>query len=266
MKCLYKLSRFYNTLPKIQIIVKDLTINKSDLIMYINEILFKYKPGDNIYLMLKLFSDSDNYILSLGTHKIINIDTDLNKLADHIIYDIHVHDSKYSTIMNANKIIFEHRNFLSKFHYINSFEIKDKISGKYTVDLGEILLTNEYYPLSYNILDYGNPVKVVDGHNVYHYRDVYIYSKNDHSFIVKNKYHVELLKYKDVPHKDGFFRIMKDIKLFINNNQVIYKSKVFNHKPINKSKKSSSLIANYITYDIETYLDQDKKHIVYCVA
>jgi len=115
--------------------------------------------------------------------------------------------------------------------------------------------------ISMNPLDFGKLANKIESEN----KTIYIIHNDkgqtitflvfkDHNEIEFSKLGNTLLAFKDIKSDSGFIRIINNIKFYFENGEQILFTKEIKSKFISKIAKSKSLINNFITIDIETFI------------
>jgi DNA polymerase type B, organellar and viral len=117
-------------------------------------------------------------------------------------------------------------------------------------------------PISTNPSDYGKIIKIIDknifviqnlkGQIIFYYKFV---GYNEIEYFKDNK---SLIKFRDVITSDNSFtRIFDNKNYYFKNNQQVLFTKKIKSKFISKTKTSKNIINNFITLDIETFINEN---------
>jgi hypothetical protein len=127
--------------------------------------------------------------------------------------------------------------------------------------------------ISYNPLDYGKLITTIELRD----ETLYILQNEDHLIIKilksENKNSIEIFNRADLIIKftdfkigeNKFLRILDNKKFYFENNQQILFTKENKSKSISILEKSKNLINNFITLDIETFV-QNNKLVPFCIS
>ena len=244
---------------------KDLIINQINI--FFNNIDNKYKDNNHILILFRV-QYNNNEIATIGTLQRFNFHKNfIDKYIDYIVSILIFKDDHYKT-ESIKKIIF-------------SYGIKEGIlevnkkgsTEKIILDVKNDFLSYSSYklPIAFKPTDYENVLKI----NNYDYISIlpnnYIIqikyinkSSTKCKLLLKNEL---ILEYSDTKINENIFiRKINNNKYTFEIGKLILKENVKKSKFIKPLLKSNKNIFNFLTLDIETYLDENNYQIPYCIC
>jgi len=152
-------------------------------------------------------------------------------------------------------------------------KIQDKEVIKTNTNVNSMEYNKLNLPVSLNHLDYGKIIKIINVQNgeIYVVQNsldqiVMISKFKNHNEVEFFKSGISLIKFKDeFISENKFVRIIDNKKFYFENNKQVLFTKEIKTKFISNINKSKNLLNNFITLDIETYI-QDNTLIPFLIC
>lgn len=243
----------------------------------LTEIFSKFNDFNSYSISFLSWNESDNKIISLGGHFLVNKTTSCFDLLHEVYNSIDELSSRYN-ILIYEKITVKIRpiNLLVKDPVFKGGRIRNTPSLPTDIKLGinYKLLTSKYIPHTMDLKFYGYRVSKVENVLWFDYNNVYIKVviikiNYNHKLEVYDKDLKLLANLEDIVHEDSFIREFKKasdkdaIYVQYSNLNLINLERNINVTFLDKIDTERKHVKNFLTFDIETYLDKDNNSVPY---
>jgi DNA polymerase type B, organellar and viral len=233
-------------------------------------------------------SEWGSRIISLDSQKLITNKTNIDQLDAWLLFVHEINYLKYGSIVNEGSLILRYRIISLSKHIYHKINDKDLIIRsnvplkKYNpIGIDKIHVTNELYPNSIHLNDYGILITSYYKYNnkigsLYQYRSqiqilVIDNKKEGSSTIIHRECYVfkhknMVLSYIDIinSHLDFYTRMIGYNYLYYSKDGILLnKETIINCKFLTKNKMDLIHDTKIITFDIECYLNNQNKNIAY---
>jgi DNA polymerase type B, organellar and viral len=251
---------------------KELTINfgrkvfttslfKNKFNKFWKDILSEFNENNHLFIILKIKYVNNDFV-TIGKLQRLNF-SDKDWYIDFIIENIKF-KSEYYNETQIEEIIFSY-----------GFK-KGTIPNKNNLnqDVKSVIINNINLPISLNPIDFGILSKTIDIENGQLFilqnnkGETVMFSKfNNYNEIEYLKNGISLIRFKDeIISENKFVRIIDNKKYYFENNQQILFTKEMKTKFISKTVKTKNLNNNFITLDIETYVNNGNILVPFCIS
>jgi dsRNA-specific ribonuclease len=227
------------------------------------------------YQVLKWVDTSQYGLVSLGNQWLIDKNT--NELYEIFSSDLESFKENHYNLEVGDEVLLRYRAFDKRFNLLNIYSKNlSKEKKKYLnidkttlkdVNINKDYLSNKYLPFSINESAYGKVLSSKGDIKFFLYNGYYIERKaieNGFEMTISTKSGTKLAKVIDLYSEMGFIRIKNKVKIYFNKKGEYLKSEILKNttflKPI---EPEWELQENFITFDIETYIDSEGFQIPY---
>jgi hypothetical protein len=234
---------------------------KSKFNQFWKSIQSEFNNNNHLFILLKIKYVNNDFV-SIGKVQRLNLG-DKNWYLDFIIENMKF-KSEYYNETQIESLIFSY-----------GFK-KGKIANKDSnnLQINYVTINEITVPISLNHMDYGRLTEsmVIENGQLFILQnnkgETVMFSKfNGYNEIKILKNGITVLKFKDeIISENGFIRIIDNKKHYFEDNKQVLFTKEMKSKFISKIAKTKNLNNNFLTLDIETYVNKDKILTPYCIS
>ena len=226
------------------------------------EIQYQFNNNNHMFILFKIKYNNGEFV-TIGKLQRLNL-LDKNWYINFIIESMKFKSEYYNEIQ-IESFVFSYG--------FKTGKIQDKEVIKTNTNVNSMEYNKLNLPVSLNHLDYGKIIKIINVQNgeIYVVQNsldqiVMISKFKNHNEVEFFKSGISLIKFKDeFISENKFVRIIDNKKFYFENNKQVLFTKEIKTKFISNINKSKNLLNNFITLDIETYI-QDNTLIPFLIC